>query len=454
MDNYRRIMSKLSRRDVMKAAGAVAAAPVLASAPVARAQTTASTQPKKTRLAIIGCGGMAGFHTQFFGKRGIELVALCDVDEDHSADFNKRLCGGKAFVTKEYREILERPDVDVCLIATPDHWHTKIAVDAMRAGKDLYLEKPATLTVAECALLRNTVRQTSRIVQVGTWQRNDDHFLPPVALVHAGRLGNIKRVTVCVGPQPQKNTPEGFKPSPVPKSLDWDRWQGQAPAHEYIKERCHFTFRWWYEYSGGMATDWGAHHVDIAQWAVAPDLPGPISLEVMNVDRPVPMKDGWPTEDNKYNTATKFGVRIKFANGVEMLLHDQLPGFPGDNGILFEGDEGTLFCNREKIIGKAFDELKTKPLPKDPLFLPPTDTSMPQPPERHMAEFLHCTRTRRQPRSDVFSHTRNLTTCHLAIIAMRLNREIFWDATKQQIVGDQQANGFLAREQRKGYEIV
>jgi predicted dehydrogenase len=448
-------MSKLSRRDVMKVAGAAAIAPALASAPIARAQaTTASTQAKKTRLAIIGCGGMANFHTQYFGRQGIELVAVCDVDENHSSDFNKRLAGGKAFQTKEYREVLERPDVDVCMIATPDHWHSKIAIDAMRAGKDLYLEKPATLTVAENAILCKTVRQTSRVVQVGTWQRSDEHFLPPVALVHAGRLGNIKRVTVCVGKQPQTNGAEPFKTAPVPSNLDWERWQGQAPAHEYIPQRCHFTFRWWYEYSGGMATDWGAHHVDIAQWAVAPDLPGPVSVEVLNVDRPVPMKDGWPTEDNKYNTATKFGVRILFANGVEMLLHDQLPGFPSDNGILFEGDEGTLFCNREKIVGKAFDELKTKPLPKDPLLQAPPDMSIGLIPERHMANFLHCVQTRRQPRSDVFSHTKNLTTCHLAIIAMRLGRKIQWDATAQKIVGDEMANSFLAREQRKGYEVV
>jgi predicted dehydrogenase len=447
-------MNKISRRDVMKVAGAAGITPVLANAPIARAQTTASTRAKKTRMAIIGCGGMANFHTQFFGRRGIEVVALCDVDESHYNDFNKRLAGGKAFVTKEYREVLERPDVDVCLIVTPDHWHTKIAIDAMRAGKDLYLEKPATLTLAESALLRKTVRETSRVVQVGTWQRNDEHFVTPVSLIHAGRLGNIKKVTVCVGPQPQKNGPEPFKTAPVPSGLDWERWQGQAPAHEYIPERCHFKFRWWYEYSGGMATDWGAHHVDIAQWAAAPDLAGPTSLEVLSVDRPVPMKDGWPTEDNKYNTATKFGVRMMFANGVEMLLHDQLPGFPGDNGILFEGDEGTLFCNREKIVGKAYDDLKTKPLPKDPLLLPPVDTSMPQPPERHMADFLHCVQKRRQPRSDVFSHTRNLATCHLAIIAMRLDRTIQWDATKQQIIGDEQANKFLSREQRKGYEVV
>lgn len=395
---------------------------------------------------------MANFHSQFFERRGLDVVALCDVDSNHFDDFNKRLAGGKAFVTKDYHEVLARTDVDICLIAPPDHWHTKIAIDALRAGKDCYLEKPATLTIAESSILCKTVRATGRIVQVGTQQRQENQFLTAVALVQGGRIGNLKKVTVCVGKQPQQGGT--FNKTSPPANLDWDRWLGQAPKVDYIPERSHFTFRWWYEYSGGMTTDWGAHHVDIAQWAAAPDLPGPTTLEVLSVDRPVPMKEGYPTVDNAYNTATKFGVRIRFANGVEMLLHDQLPGFPADNGILFEGDAGTLFVNRQTITGKAHDELKDKPLPKDPLFLPPVDTSIEQPHERHMAEFLHCVQTRRQPRSDVWSHTRHLATCHLANIAMRLNRRIEWDATRQQIIGDTRANSFIAREQRKGYEIV
>jgi predicted dehydrogenase len=235
-------MKSISRREAITGMGGAALATAAGIAPRALAQAApaaapASTQAKKTWLAIIGCGGMANFHTQYFGRQRIEVVALCDVDENHSKDFNNRLAGGKAFVTQEYREVLERPDVEVCMIATPDHWHTKIAIEAMRAGKDLYLEKPATLTVAENAILCKTVRQTSRVVQVGTWQRSDEHFLPPVALVHAGRLGNIKRVTVCVGKQPQTNGPAPFQVKPVPPNLDWERWQGQAPAHAYIPER-------------------------------------------------------------------------------------------------------------------------------------------------------------------------------------------------------------------------
>jgi predicted dehydrogenase len=222
----------------------------------------------------------------------------------------------------------------------------------------------------------------------------------------------------------------------------------------YMKHRCHFDYRWWYEYSGGRMTDWGAHHVDTAQAAVAPDLAGPMSVEPANVVFPVEYdKHGYAKSSTFYNTAIKFEVTCKFANGVEMLIADKVDRFPADNGIMIMGDAGSIFVNREKWFGPAFDQLKDDPLPRGAIHLNPPNAS-PIPHENHFVNFLDCVKSRALPHSDIYENYKTLTTCHLANIAMRLGRKIQWDATAQQIVGDDEANSFLKREQRKGYEIV
>ncbi len=195
---------------------------------------------------------------------------------------------------------------------------------------------------------------------MGTQQRSEGRFLTAIALAQSGRLGKIRYVTVVIGDTPAG---QGFKTAPVPPELDWNMWQGQTPDVPYITERCHYNFRWWYEYSGGRMTDWGAHHVDIAQAAAAPDLPGPMTIEPAGVELPMPFAHGYPTLSNGYNTATKFQVTCTFANGVEMLIADKVDHFPADNGIMILGDAGSLFINREKIIGPAAYSMKTNPLP-------------------------------------------------------------------------------------------
>jgi hypothetical protein len=219
----------------------------------------------------------------------------------------------------------------------------------------------------------------------------------------------------------------------------------------YIKERSHYTFRWWYEYSGGRMTDWGAHYVDIAQWAAAPDLPGPSLIEPLEVEHPVPMQHGHPVVSDTYNTASRFNIRCTFANGVEMMITDRIKGVTRfDNGILFVGDERTLFVNRREMRGNAMDVLAERPLPEHAVAaLRNGRASMP-----HLANFIACCRDRGVPNSDVWSHHRHMTTCHLANIVARLGRKIRWDATAQQIVGDAEANAFQKREQRKGYEVA
>ena len=359
---------------------------------------------------------------------------------------------------KDYRKVLDRKDIDAVMIATPDHWHTKIAIEAMLAGKDVYCEKPLTLTIDEGKLIEKVVKQTGRVFQVGTMQRTESgqRFLQAIALVHAGRIGTVKKVTCGIG---------GFGPSPkipiipVPEALDWDLWLGPAPKVPYralpemrkgygggvpLYSNCHYAFRNWHEYSGGKLTDWGAHHVDIACWAIGASDTGPSKVTPINFEMAVEYKDGHPVIDDQYNIATKFNIRAEMPNDIEMLITNE-----GDNGILFEGTNGRFFVNRGKIVGKPVEDLKDKPLPDDAI----AEVYGGPVAENHTANFIDSMKSRKQPISDVWTHNRMLEICHLSNIAMRLNRELKWDPVKREIVGDAEASSFLSRENRKGFEI-
>jgi predicted dehydrogenase len=390
-----------------------------------------------------------------------DFAALVDVDSkvlgDNIEKAEKRQ-GKKPESYKDYRKVLDRKDVDAVMIATPDHWHTKIAVEAMLAGKDVYCEKPLTLTIDEGKLIEKFVRQTGRVFQVGTMQRteNEQRFLKAIALIRDGRIGTVKRVTCGI---------DGMEPSPVipkvavPEQLDWDLWLGPAPKVAYralpeerkgygggvpLYSNCHYSFRNWHEYSGGRLTDWGAHHVDIACWALGATETGPSKITPVEYKLPVAYKDGNPTVDDQYNVATQFTIRVAMPNDVEMIIKSE-----GDNGILFEGTEGRFFVNRGKLTGKPVEDLKDKPLPEDAVekvYGGPVS-------KNHTANFIDGMKARKQPISDVWSHNRMLEICHLSNIAMRLGRELNWDPVNREITGDAQANTFLARESRKGFEI-
>lgn len=415
------------------------------SAPAATSTSPANDKPN---IAVIGAGGMALFHGQFFGNR-FNLVAVCDVDQNRADAYNEKYAAGNAFVTKNHQEIVTRDDIDVVMIASPDHWHTQQAADVLRAGKDLYCEKPMTLTIAEGRFLCDVARKTGRVIQVGTQQRSDERMQTAIALTQLGRLGKVRCVKVVIGDSPQA---QNLETQPVPPELDWDRWLGQAPLVDYIPKRCHYDFRWWYEYSGGRVTDWGAHHVDIAQAAIAPDLPGPMRVEPVAVHHPIPLDSrGMPTRGDGFNTAATFTVKCSFANGTEMIITDQLEGFPDGNGILIEGEESSLFINRKQFTGPAVDALKENPIPEG--MVPKLRLDIPQHHDRHQQNLVDCMKSRATPISDIYTHHKHLTTCHLANIALRLGRAIQWDATSQTIVGDEEANALQSRPQRKGYEI-
>ena len=404
---------------------------------------------KKDRPTIgaIGCGSRAGGDVVPQAMKFGDVIAVCDVDSKRAAEGREKFGGGKADVYGDYRKILDRKDIDVVTIVVPDHWHSKIAIEAMKAGKDIYCEKPLTLTIDEGKQIRKVLKETGRIFQVGTQQRTSPNlFLKAVAIVKDGRIGDVKRVQCAIGGSTKSGPLEKMAPPP---ELNWDIWLGQTPVVDYIPRRCHYEFRWWYEYSGGKMTDWGAHHVDIATWGIGMDGPGmgPKTIEG-TASHPVPFEAGYPKIDNEYNAATEFNVICTFPNGVEMVIrHDS------DNGILFEGTTGKLFVNRGKLEGKAVDGLKDKPLPEDAIVKLYKGKQPGESTHGHMANFFACVKDRSEPISDVFTHLKALDTCHLANICIRLGRKLDWDGEKEIIVGDDEANAFLARPQRKGFEV-
>lgn len=370
-----------------------------------------------------------------------DVVALCDVDREILEKSNEKFGGGKRLLAR-HQELLARPEVDVVLIGTPDHWHTQMLIDAVRAGKDVYCEKPLTLTIDEGKILRKAVRDSGRVVQVGTWQRSDENFRLAVEMVRQGRIGTLRKVTCATDKNP---TGGPFATAPVPKHFDWNQWQGQTPDTSYIPERSHYTFRWWYEYSGGKMTDWGAHHVDIAQWAIN-SLPVHIEGQATH-----PTFEGM----NGYNVAKDFAATVRYANGVVLEIADH-----GRNGILFEGDAGKIFVNRGVLAGKPVDDLKTNPLKREDYQLYAAD-NLTRPPRtgkldaitNHMGNFFDCLQSRKETLSDLESQHRSVSTCHLANISMRLGRPLDWDSSLEVFPKDAEANRWLKRDQRRGFEI-
>ncbi|MEZ6055699.1 MAG: Gfo/Idh/MocA family oxidoreductase [Planctomycetaceae bacterium] len=458
--------SNASRRDFLQVSTAAAAGAVMPywfqSLPT-MADDAAKSPNARLRLGCIGTGDRwhaVGPAAMNFA----DTIAVADVDASHvengrkkGVEMNKKHghAEGAVAVYEDYRKLLERDDIDVVTIVTPDHWHSKIAIDAMRAGKDIYCEKPLTLTINEGKQIVKVLDETKRVFQVGTQQRTEmgRRFIGAVAMIREGRIGKIQKVTCNIGGAP---TCDAIPLADVPAGLNWEMWQGQAPLKDYRKRdggkygnsRCHYEFRWWYEYSGGKMTDWGAHHVDIASWAIGATDSGPSSVEG-TAEHPVDFKDGYPVQDDRYNTAHKFDITVMYPSGIEMHI---VSNSPEGNGILFEGTEGSFHVSRgdlKDVKGTAVADLKTNPITTEMM----EAVYGKKLPGSHMENFFNCIADRSNPISDVWSHHRAMTTCHLSNIAIRLGRRLEWDAKKEQIVGDEAANHWLGREQRKGYEI-
>lgn len=427
------------------AAAAVNVIPYFSWSPQAFANQAKNDRP---RIGCIGVGSMGTGDAHGHAGFG-DILAVCDVDSRHAerAKNDDRIGKGKADAYGDYRKLLDRDDIDVVSVVTPDHWHVKIAIEALEAGKHVFCQKPLTLTLEENQLIRNACKKhEDKIFFIGTQQRSDkDRFLRAVNMVQKGLLGDIQKVTCGIG---GGDVGGPFAKSESPQELNWEMWLGQAPKVDYITQRGHYQFRWWYEYSGGKFTDWGAHHIDIALWALEQDKQGtgPIEFDGTDAKHPVPFEDGYPTVDDSYNTAHDYAVNCKFDGGTQMVVTSR-----GDNGILFEGTKGRMFVNRGKITGQPIDENwdEGKFGEEDLVRL-----YRGKPFEGHKNNFYRCIREGGLPVSDVYSHVQSMNTCHLSAIAARLGRAIKWDPQAEKIVGDEQAASFFAREQREGYEIL
>ncbi|MEL7338266.1 MAG: Gfo/Idh/MocA family oxidoreductase, partial [Planctomycetota bacterium] len=320
-----------SRRRFLQGAAAATAAGILV--PHGQRAFGFTSPNDRPTFATIGLRNQ-GWTITSKSTKFADFVALADVDEnvlgDNIAKVKERQ--GKApDGYSDYRKVLERQDIDAVMIATPDHWHTKVAVEAMYAGKHVYCEKPLTLTIDEGKLIEKVVKETGKTFQVGTMQRTEcaQRFLQAVAMVNAGRIGKVKRVT-C-GINGMRNSPQ-IPVVDAPKGLDWDMWLGPAAKVDYralpemregygggvpLYSNCHYSFRNWHEYSGGKLTDWGAHHVDIACWALGATETGPSAVTPLSYDLACPHENGHPTVADTYNVATKFRIRVDMPNNVE-----------------------------------------------------------------------------------------------------------------------------------------
>lgn len=437
----------ISRRTFVRRISVAAAAAGLPAWFVERELATAADASKalsandRPGIALVGCGGMGRGDATNASRFG-DIVALCDVDAGHLEDAGKQFAkdGKTPAKFSDFRKVMERSDVHIVLCCTPDHWHTLVNLAAIKAGKDVYGEKPLTLTIDEGRHVVQAVREHKRIFQTGTQQRSDPRFRLACELVRNGRIGKLKEVVVWL--------PAGLREGPftaqsVPSGLNWDFWLGQAPKVDYLPQRCHLYFRYWYDYSGGTMTDWGAHHNDIARWAIG--LPGPVAVEGKPLAQPIP---------GGYTAFSEYDVTYTYANGVvhhaRTTKADTIFGTVADpdgqrNGVRFEGTEGWIWVNRGSL--KAIDEALIKtPLPESAERLYNSND--------HMANFFDCVRSRRAPIAEAEIGHRSATICHLGAIALRTGQKLQWDPARETFTGEHaaEANAYLTREMRPPYD--
>jgi predicted dehydrogenase len=424
----------ISRRDFVAGAASALGLPLIISSSVLGDEKR-DKPSERINLGFIGLGKMNRGHLgNFLNQKDVQVQAICEVDTTRREAAKKTVNEHYAKTTKsgeykgctvynDFHELLARKDIDAVVIATPDHWHAIIAIEACKAKKDVYCEKPLSLTIHEAKMMMEAARKYERVFQTGSQQRSDREFRVACELVRSGKIGKIKTVNVNVGaPSRPCDLPED-KEEP---GLDWDRWLGPAPKRGYsavLSPRgVHDTFPDWRqyrEYSGGMMTDWGAHHFDIAQWGLGMDGSGPVEII--------------PPEDPKATS----GLRYIYANGVEV-VHG-----PG-GGVQFIGSDGEITVNRGKLESKPAEIIKIK--------LADTDVHLYES-KGHQRDWLECIRTRKRPICDVEIGASSVTVCHLGNLAYWNHRKLRWDPKNWVFIDEETANKWLDRERRDPYQL-
>ncbi|MHC4741729.1 MAG: Gfo/Idh/MocA family protein, partial [Planctomycetota bacterium] len=323
---------------------------------------------------------------------------------------------------RDFRDLIARDDIDAVSVGTPDHWHVPVSIAAVRSGKDVYCEKPLTLTIAEGRTLADEVKRYGRVFQTGSQQRSSNNFRLGCEYVVNGRVGELKTIRVGIPGNNRKCEPT-WTPQPVPKELNYDLWLGPALWEPYHEQRCHYQFRFILDYSGGQVTNWGAHHLDIAQWGAQADDSGPVEIRG---------KGEFP-KTGLFTTSTKVDVEYTYANGMKMYLKT------GGGGTRFEGTEGWVYVNRGKLDAEPKSILDSKIGPNE-IHLYESNN--------HKQNFIDCIKNRKDPICNAEVGHRSSTVCHLANIAMLLERSLKWDPEAEVFPGDDEATRMTWRPRR------
>jgi myo-inositol 2-dehydrogenase/D-chiro-inositol 1-dehydrogenase len=399
----------------------------------------ANAPSNRITLGCIGVGRQGiGDMREFMGLKEAQVIAVCDVDSkrtDYAKQLVEKQYGSGCATYGDFRELIANDDIDAVSIVTPDHWHALPAIAAAKAGKDIFLEKPLTLTIAEGRVLSDTVRRYNRIFQVGSQQRSDARFRQACELVRNGRVGKLHTVKVAFGTDPGTG-PE--PPMPVPDNLDYDMWLGPTPWAAYTEKRVHpktgYDRPGWLRiaaYGAGMITGWGAHHNDTAQWGMGTEFTGPVEIQGQ-AEYP---KDGlWDVHGD-------FSIEYTYANGVKVFCTDNKKN---KQGVVFEGTEGWVYVRRGFIDANP-KSLLTSTIGPDETHLYKSNN--------HKGNFLECIKSRAETIAPAEIGHRSCTVCLLGEIAMRLGRKLKWDPDTEQFIGDEQANRMLWRPMRSPWQI-
>jgi predicted dehydrogenase len=426
----------LSRRDFF---GTTLAGGVLLSLPAItyRGAFAAAAPPsEQIRLGFVGVGREksqgTGNLNSFLKQKSVRVTAVCDLDKPHlqnARGIAEKSGAQLAVVDADFRRLLDSKEVDAIVLTTPDHWHAIPTVWACRAGKDVYCEKPLSLTVREGEAMVAAAREQKRIVQTGSQQRSAREFRVACELVRNGAIGKLQEVKVGL-PGPNFSGPPVADSTP-PDTLDYDFWLGPTPERPFNAKRCHYLFRFFWAYSGGQQTNFGAHHLDIAQWALGMDDSGPVAIE--NVKATF-HKDNW------FETPEKATLTYRYANGVPVHCTLGKGGHP--EGCTFIGEKGTIYVNRGKLTATPEEVLQFSGGSVK------LDVS-----NNHHSNWLDCIKTRQTPIADVAIGHRSATVCHIGNIALRLGRSLTWDPVAQTFPTDKEAASMLQREYRKPWVL-
>jgi predicted dehydrogenase len=378
----------------------------------------------RIRTAVIGCGIISrGLHQRAMQHPLMEVVALCDVKSDMLNSALQRQGGTSVQGYVDYTEIMARDDIDAVIVSTPDHWHAAMAIDAMRSGKDVYVEKPIALTIHEAAAIEIAENRYGRILQVGSQQRSNNSFRRAAEIVRNGWIGNIREVHCRLGEfPPEVELPE----QPIPDTIDYDRWLGQAPWRPFNETRVLGSFgggwRIFWDYGSRKSGDWGAHHYDIVQWALGRDETGPTRFYPKGYQ-------GIPFE------------YFEYADGIKVYRDSQRR----DAMIVFVGDEGEVRVGRANFLESTPAHLVSRPLSASETLLYDSND--------HFQNWIDCIMTRRKPICPAAVGRRTFDICALAGVAERLERPLTWDPLKATIVGDPEAAAFADYPRREGYPL-